>query len=78
MERQKRPQIAFGDPDDSADPVHGEVTAFDPSADRPGGDSEALCYVRNGEKIDLILTAVPRRGRAETRGPGLYEAARHA
>ena len=78
MEGQKRPQIAFGDPDDSADPVHGEMAAIDPSADGSGGDTEAFCDLGNGEKVDLILAVAPRRGGAETRGTGLHEAARRA
>ena len=59
MERQKRPQIAFGDPDDSADPVHGEMPALDPSADVRAGDTETLCDVGNGEKFDLIIAVIP-------------------
>ena len=51
MERQKRPQIAFGDPDDSADAVHGEMAAVDPSADGSGGDTETFCDVGMVKKL---------------------------
>ena len=78
MKRQKRPQIAFGDPDDSADPVHGEMAALDPSADGSGGDTETFCDVGNGKKVDLILAVAPRRGGAEIYDPGLYESAHRA
>jgi hypothetical protein len=78
MERQKHPQIAFGDPDDSADAMHGEMAALDPPADRSRGDTETFCDVGDCEKVDFILAVAPRRRGAEIYGTGRYEAARHA
>jgi hypothetical protein len=57
MSRQKGPQIALGDPDDTSKPVRHQIAGLDPTADRAGGDVEVLRQVGNGEELDAIARA---------------------
>jgi hypothetical protein len=74
MERQKRAQIAFGDPDNSTDSVHDEIASFDPPADGTGGYKETFGDLSDGEEVDLILVVTPTTDLAETYGTCLSDA----
>jgi|SRR5512132_1685500 hypothetical protein len=59
MKRQKRHQVAFGNPDDTADPVRDEIARPDPPPDRTGGDVETLRHFGDREKFLIVAITAP-------------------
>jgi hypothetical protein len=66
VRRQKGLQIVLSDPDNTADPVHDQIAAFDPPVDRSGGDAEKLCEFADREELDLIVAMTATAGAAKT------------
>jgi hypothetical protein len=66
MHSQKGPQIAERDPDDAIPTMRDEVAAFDPPADRTGGDAETFRHLGDREELDLIVAMTATAGAAET------------
>jgi hypothetical protein len=66
MERQKCPQIALRDPDDTAYAVRDELAGLDPPPDCPGRDVETIGDLGDREKSDLIVAVTAATGMAES------------
>src|SRR6266516_6784123 len=68
--RQKREEIALGDPHHAAETVRSEMALCDPSPDRAVGDVELLCNLRDREELDFVapITATLRPVRRSCHG----------
>ena len=57
----KSPEIALGDPHNTAETVGDEFTALDPAANRAGAHVEALRDLWHGEKFDSLTPKTASR-----------------